>query len=106
MVWQLTTDRYGLTDDFIFSIKEIATRGEYSEPSVLKISALDLTLLHVFVTLTTIHVNENLILSKVGLETRIVFRHQTILKFSFRNSMRNQRKSTCFEHINKDKYNQ
>ena len=67
---------------------EKATRGEYTEPSVCKISTLDFVLLLVFITFTIIRVNKNLIFSEVVLDT--------ILKFEtlhyFRNSMRNQRK--------------
>ena len=95
MVWKLTTDRYGLTDHFIFSLTEIGTCGEYTEPSVAKISTLDFPVLLVFVT-SIIHMNKNLIFSIVALEIRVVFRHQTILKFSFWNSTYNQRIPTCF----------
>ena len=101
----LTTDRSGLTDHFILSISEIATCGEYSERIVIKISTLDFTLLLVFIIFTIVWVNKNLIFGEVILETRVVFRHQTILKFSFPNRMCNQRKPACFEHIKKHKQN-
>ena len=65
VVWQLTSDRYELTDHFILTITKIATCCEDAKCCMPKISALDFPLLFVFITFTIIHRNKNLIFSEV-----------------------------------------
>ena len=79
VVWQLTSDRDGLTDYLVLSITKVATSGENTKRSMTKVGALDFLLLLVFITFTVVNVYKNLIFGKVALNIVAVIELYTLL---------------------------
>ena len=78
VVWQLTSDRDGLTDYLLLSITKVATSSENTKRSMTKVGTLDFPLLLVFITFTIVNVNKNLIFGKVAPNIVVVIELYTL----------------------------
>ena len=78
VVWQLTSDRDGLTEYLVLSITKVATSGENTKRSMTKVAALDFPLLFNFITFTIVNVNKNPIFGKVALNIVVVIELYTL----------------------------
>ena len=77
MVRQLTSDRDGVTNDFILDIAKVTTNDENTKCSTPKICTLYLLLLLIFITFTIINVDKYLIFCRVGLGIVVVLELHT-----------------------------